>query len=81
MSTSVTHLFEQACNLDEDDRAALAGLLLESLEPPPIAGVEAAWAEEIERRVRQLDLGEVETVPWDEVKKRLLARERAGYEG
>ena len=81
MALSVTHLFEQASHLDEGDRAALAGLLLESLDQPPIPGVEAAWAEEIERRVRQLDSGEVEAVPWEDVKARLMARERAGHEG
>jgi len=50
MPTSVARLFKEASHLDEGDRAALAGLLLESLDQPPIAGVEAAWAEEIERR-------------------------------
>lgn len=73
MSASVTQLFVEASHLDEGDRAALAGLLLESLDQEPSFGVEAAWAEEIERRVRELDSGEVETVPWEEVKNRLLA--------
>jgi len=79
MPTSASHLFEEASHLDEGDRAALAGLLLESLNQPPSPGVEAAWAEEIERRVRQLDSGEIETVPWEDVKKRLwLRRHRRG---
>ncbi|MFM8330870.1 MAG: addiction module protein [Candidatus Methylumidiphilus sp.] len=81
MNPSVTHLFEEASRLDEGDRAALAGLLLESSDQPPIAGVEATWADEIERRVRQMDLGEVETVPWEKVKNRLLAQQCAGHEG
>ncbi|MDD5034037.1 MAG: addiction module protein [Methylococcaceae bacterium] len=75
MATSVTHLFEEASRLDEGDRAALAGLLLESLDQPPSPDVEAAWAAEIERRISQLDSGEIETVPWEEVKARLLERE------
>ncbi len=80
MPTSVVQLFTEACRLDEGDRAALAGLLLESLDQAPGPGVEAAWAEEIERRVRELDSGEVKTVAWEDVKNRLLAREVRGYE-
>jgi hypothetical protein len=28
--------------------------------------VEAAWDDEVERRVRQIDSGEVKTIPWEE---------------
>jgi len=38
MLSSVTELFEEACLLGEGDRAALAGLLLESLDQPPSPG-------------------------------------------
>lgn len=76
MTTTVISLFKKAADLDESDRATLAGLLLESLDRPPVPGVEAAWAEEIERRVKDLDSGRVKTVPWEEVKKSLLAAGR-----
>ncbi len=76
MLSSVTELFEEACLLGEGDRAALAGLLLESLDQPPSPGVEAAWIKEIERRIHELDSGEIEAVPWEEVEKRLLAQEQ-----
>jgi len=33
--------------------------------------VEAAWADEIEKRVNQLESGEVETVPWEDVRVRI----------
>ena len=52
----------------------MAGLLLDSLEGEPDEGVEAAWAEEIERRVRQIDSGVVTTIPWEEVRAKLFAR-------
>jgi hypothetical protein len=67
MAASVVSLFKEASDLSEGDRAALAGLLLERLDQPPIPGVEAAWAEEIERRIKQLESGGVQA--------RLLARE------
>jgi putative addiction module component (TIGR02574 family) len=36
--------------------------------------VEAAWAEQIERRIRQIDSGEVKTIPWEKVRAKLYAR-------
>jgi putative addiction module component (TIGR02574 family) len=35
--------------------------------------VEAAWAEEVERRVREIDRGEVKTIPWEDVRAKLYA--------
>lgn len=74
MSRNVSELFQEATQLSENERADLAALLLESLEGEPDEGVEAAWAEEIERRVRQIDSGEVQTIPWEEVRAELHAR-------
>jgi putative addiction module component (TIGR02574 family) len=74
MARDVQDLFRQASELSEGDRAELAGLLIESLEGEPDAGVEAAWAEEVERRVRQVDAGEVELIPWEQVRAELFAR-------
>jgi putative addiction module component (TIGR02574 family) len=77
MANKVVSLFKEATELDEADRAALAGLLLESLDHETAAGVDAAWAEEIERRIQQLESGEVKPVSWDEVRARLLLDEHA----
>ena len=68
MSTHVTELFKQASILSEEERATLAGLLIESLESEVDPDVEEAWRIEIERRLAELDAGTVETVPWDELK-------------
>ena len=67
-------IFRDASDLPERDRATLAGLLIESLEGEPDPGVEAAWAAEIERRVAELDSSAVKTIPWEEVRQRLLDR-------
>ena len=72
MSLSVRELFQQASELDEQDRAVLAGLLLESLEHEVDEYAESAWQEEIARRLTELDAGRVELVPWDEVKAKLM---------
>jgi len=73
MARDVAELFREASQLVEEDRAELAGRLLETLDGEPEEGVEAAWAEEVERRVRQIDSGEVATIPWEEVRAKLHA--------
>ncbi|HYM62445.1 MAG TPA: addiction module protein [Thermoanaerobaculia bacterium] len=35
--------------------------------------IEAAWAEEVERRIREIDSGEVKTIPWEQVRAELFA--------
>ena len=67
-------LLRKALALPQAERSEIAGRLLESLEPPPEAGVEEAWREEVAARVAALDAGEVETVAWDEVRDRLLVK-------
>ena len=67
-------IFRDASDLPERDRATLAGLLIESLDGEPDPGVEAAWAAEIERRVAELDSSAVKTIPWEEIRHRLLDR-------
>lgn len=74
MARDVAELLREASQLSEADRAELAGRLLETLHGEPDEGVEAAWAEEVERRVRQIDSGEVKTIPWEEVRAKLYAR-------
>lgn len=71
MSRAVEELYEQASRLSEDDRAELAGKLLESIEDPPDEGVEEAWAAEIERRMVEYRAGRVKTIPWSEVRAHL----------
>ena len=74
MSTHVAELFKKASILSEEERATLAGLLIESLESEVDSDVEEAWRAEIERRVAELDAGTVETVPWEVVRAELLRR-------
>ena len=72
MGPELIDLFQKACDLPEEERATLAGLLIESLDSEWEAGVDEAWAKEIDRRIAELDSGEVEPIPWEEVRARLL---------
>ena len=71
MSALRDKLFQEALRLDEAERAALAGMLIDSIDKDVEEGVEAAWMIEIERRVAELDAGTVETIPWDVVRDSL----------
>ena len=74
MARDLKELFQEATELSEQDRATLAGLLIESLDPKPDPGVDQAWADEIARRVAELDEGIVETIPWEQVRNEIFAR-------
>jgi len=67
-------VLREALTLPETDRADIAGALLESLEPEEQADVEEAWKREVATRVAALEACEVETIPWEVVRNRLLAR-------
>jgi len=58
MAASLREIEQQAIALPEAERAALAEVLLESLHSGH-AGVEAAWAREIDSRVAALDRAEL----------------------
>jgi len=72
MVATPKQIYDRAMNLNEEARAELIGMLLESLEIGSDEGVEAAWLQEIERRVAELDSGAVESVPWTKVRSRVF---------
>jgi putative addiction module component (TIGR02574 family) len=75
MSATLEHLKQDAARLSDAERAELALTLIESLDGPAAEGdVEAAWLAEIERRAGEIERGEVQPVPGDEVFARLRQR-------
>lgn len=74
MADTLFELKQKAAQLPETERAELALSLIESLDGPGDADVEEAWRLEIGRRIGQIDRGEVELVPGDEVFARLRRR-------
>jgi putative addiction module component (TIGR02574 family) len=69
MSTTVQDILDTALRLPERDRADLAASLIESLDQPFDSDARAAWAEEVHRRIADLDSGAVSTVPWDKARQ------------
>ncbi len=71
-------LFEQALLLPDDERGELAAKLLRTLDPNVEDELtrnewEAAWSDEIDRRVREIRAGRVELIDGDEVLAELRA--------
>jgi len=72
MAEEISDILKKALALPAEARAALAGSLLESLDEHPLdLGVEAAWSEEIARRIEELDSGQVKPVPWAEARRQI----------
>jgi putative addiction module component (TIGR02574 family) len=78
MARNLSKLFHETSLLPEKDRAALVGLLVETLDPGSEPDVEAAWSEELARRVAELDAGAVETIPWEVVRAELFGPRHDG---
>ncbi len=74
MSTKAEAVITLALDLPDSDRAEIAAILLESLDPPAEEGVEEAWRQEVARRVAAIDAGEVELIPWEQVREELYTR-------
>ena len=74
MARDLKNVFREAFELPESERGTLAGLLIESLEPPPDPDAEELWAEEAARRWREIESGTVTTIPWEEVRAKLFRR-------
>jgi len=53
--------------LPESERAELAGNSMSSLDATVDQDVDAAWQQEVVRRLHEVQSGKVETVAWEEV--------------
>lgn len=76
MAQGVNKIMEEALALPADARMSLVERLLTSLNLPIRPEIDRAWAEEAERRVGQLDRGEVNALSGEAVLERLLKKHR-----
>lgn len=75
MNALAEKLAEDALGLPDDDRAALADVLLRSLTPAE-EEIDRLWVEEAERRVKEIEDGTVALLDGDEVMQEARARLR-----
>jgi putative addiction module component (TIGR02574 family) len=75
MTQEATELLRKALALSAEEREALAVSLMDSLgSTENQIAVEAAWNEEIARRIEELDSGKVKAIPWEEVRKQISSK-------
>ncbi|MCP3964242.1 MAG: addiction module protein [bacterium] len=76
MNALAERLAEDALTLPDDDRAALVDVLLRSLKSPAAEEIDRLWAEEAERRVKEIEDGTVELLDGREVLREVRERLR-----
>lgn len=64
---------KQALELSDKERAELAHLLIDSLNPEAEFESEEAWSEELKKRINRYEQGASSTKSWSEVKKNAQA--------
>ena len=74
MSTLFDDLERQARALSPNEKATLARILIDELDPALDAEVEQLWIAEAQRRYDAFQRGELEALPGDEVMARVRNR-------
>jgi putative addiction module component (TIGR02574 family) len=74
VSRRYTDVAEDALTLPQDEQLRLARTLLEKVEAGAEMGSEAAWEEEIERRIQKIDAGLATGRPFSDVLREVDAR-------
>jgi len=76
MAVNFDDLIKDALSLPPGARAMLADHLLESLDWEQQKEIDAAWAEEAERRMQEIREGKVQTIDGEQVMRELRARRK-----
>jgi putative addiction module component (TIGR02574 family) len=76
MNEPARKILEEALKLSIPQRVEVAAELLASLDGEPELDAEAAWAAEIEQRIRRIRSGQASGRPWAEVRDAFDRREQ-----
>jgi putative addiction module component (TIGR02574 family) len=74
--TRAEKLIDEATRLSQADRIRLLERILATLDGEPDSGAAEAWAQEIERRSREIEQGLVQPLPWSEVREAAARKAR-----
>ena len=74
MKQNHVEILKEALKLPPEARAALAGTLLDSLDETVDRDAESAWEAEIVMRVKEIDEGKVNLIPWAEARARIAGQ-------
>jgi putative addiction module component (TIGR02574 family) len=70
MMQEAQELLKKALALPEKERADLASTLIDSLDDTVDENAEAAWQEQILRRLEEVRSGKAKTTSWDNVRQK-----------
>jgi putative addiction module component (TIGR02574 family) len=74
MKQNIAEILKEALKLPQEARAALAGTLIDSLDETVDRDAESAWEAEIITRVKEIDEGKVNLVPWAEARAKIAGQ-------
>jgi putative addiction module component (TIGR02574 family) len=74
MTPDVSRLLERALSLSIEEQEALAEFLISNLGGKMAEDVQAVWEAEISKRIAELDSGKAKSTPWEDVRRRNLAK-------
>jgi putative addiction module component (TIGR02574 family) len=74
MKQDISEILKEALKLPPEARAALAGTLLDSLDDTVDRDAESAWEAEIITRLKEIDEGKVNLVPWAKARARIAGQ-------
>ena len=74
MKQNIVEILKEVLKLPPEARAALAGTLLDSLDETVDRDAESAWEAEIVIRLKEIDEGKVNLIPWAEARARITGQ-------
>jgi putative addiction module component (TIGR02574 family) len=74
MKQDIAEILKEALKLPPEARAALAGTLLDSLDEAVDKDAESAWEAEIVMRLKEIDEGKLNLIPWAEARARITGQ-------
>ncbi len=78
MSTNtVERIINKALQQPEKERARIAEALISSLDQIVDMDVELAWQKEIGKRLKEIDSGAVQCIPWEDIRSKLYENAKA----
>ena len=69
MTQEAQELLKKALTLPDKERADMAGSLIDSLDDTVDENADAAWQDQVARRLEDVRSGKVKTISWDEVRR------------
>ena len=71
MKYDISDILKEALKLPLEARAAIAGTLIDSLDETIDQDAESAWETEILSRLKEIDEGEVQLIPWTKARRQI----------